>query len=40
MEVDVPGFLKNYKLVVINGLGQISLNFGFFCGLGKRKCCL
>jgi len=34
MEVDVPGFLKNYKLVVINGLGQISINLAFFCGLG------
>ena len=34
MEVDVPGFLKNWKLVLINGLGQICLNFAVFCGLG------
>ena len=34
MEVDVPGFLKNWKLVLINGLGQISVTLGIFCLLG------
>ena len=34
MEVDVPGFLKNWKLVLINGLGQIFLTLGIFCLLG------
>jgi hypothetical protein len=34
MEIDVPGFLKNWKLVLINGLGQIFLTLGIFCLLG------
>jgi Kef-type K+ transport system membrane component KefB len=34
MEVDLNALKKGWNLVLINGLGQITLNFGIFIGIG------
>ena len=34
MEVDLNALKRGWNLVLINGLGQIMLNFGIFIGIG------
>ena len=34
LEVDVAGFMSRWKLVLLNGLGQISVNLCLFCVIG------
>eukprot|EP00961_Rhodomonas_salina_P220665 2983372-Rhodomonas_salina.1 len=34
LEVDVPAFFLRWKLVLVNGLGQIIINLAIFCVLG------
>ena len=33
MEVDIPALKKAWKMVLINGMGQICLNLGSFCAI-------
>lgn len=35
MEVDLNAVMKAWQLILVNGLGQISINFGVFAGLAS-----